>query len=472
MRRFVSLALGVGVLAAPAVTGTFGGALGHAGPYSEVASAFDPDDGFDLHLTLDYRLDIRRSAIVREDVGRPGTSPTGGVPVVRDLIFASSRHTVVPRLELGLFRDVSFSAALPLILSDQRTLELDQRDTPCDFDGGDATCVNRSTSTTFLDGILTGTGFDGTGGGAGFDPDDPTVFKGPSRSGVDQLHLGLTWAPMNQLRDDTKPTWKLGFEGRLAVGKVATIDAGDLDGSTGVGRGVHELRLWTSMARRIGWAEPFVEAWWLVPVATKSGSPFEDPGYGARSTMSQQQGGLRFGFEGYAVDQGDDGARLTLELSARVVGHFEGRAYTELWEVFALAGDASGTGPLVLDADPTTDGMQAIDHPGITNVENYLEMGGRFAARIAVGQRFRLGAAFELTAENEHVITFTDAGVDLPECEGAASPSCEVIDDELVTPATSEVNPLHVPAIDLIGHRYRTADVLNYVVGVNAAFLF
>lgn len=466
MRRFVSFALGVS-----AIIGT-GGTPAVAGPYSEVASAFDPGDGFDLHLTLDYRLDIRRSAILREDVGRPGTGPTDGLPVVRDLIFAGSRHTIIPRLELGLFKDVSFSVAMPYVLSQQGTLELDQRDTPCDFDGADATCVNRMTSSTFVDGILPGSGFDGQNGGAGFDADDPTVFRSPTRSGLDQIHLGLTWAPMNQRRDDTKPTWKLGVEGRLAVGKVATIDAGDLAGSTGVGRGVTEVRLWTSMARRIGWAEPYVEAWWLAPLSVKNDSLFQDPGFGARSTKTQQQGGLRFGFEGYAVDQGDEGARLALELSARIVTHFEGRNYSEMWEVFSLAGDASGTGPLILDGDPTADMVQALDHPGITNIENYMEMGGRVAARIAVGQKFRLSAAFELTAENEHVITFTDAGVDLPECSGAAGSGCEVIDDELVTPGTNEVNPLHVPLTDLIGHRYRTADVLNYVVGVNAQLLF
>lgn len=469
MPRLVSFALGVGAISLSLLATA---PVAHAGPYSDVASAFDPDDAFDLHLSFDYRLDIRRSALFREDVGRPGTGPADGVPVVRDLVFAGSRHTLIPRLELGLFRDVALTAALPLVLSDQRTLELDQRDTPCTFTDPGATCVNRSTSSTFRDGLLTGTGFDGQAGGAGFDADDPTVFRAPRRSGLDQVHVGLVWAPMNQARDETKPTWKLGVEGRFPVGKVATIDAARLDASTGVGRGVTEVRLWTSMARRIGWAEPYVEAWWQAPVSVQDDSLFADPGFGARSTLPQQQGGLRFGFEGYAVDQGDDGARMALELSARVVGHFEGRNYTELWEVFALAGDASGSGPMILDADPTTDGRQAIDHPGVTNVENYLEVGGRVAARIAVGQRFRLAAAFELTAENEHVITFTDAGVDLPECRGAPSASCEVVNDELVTPGTAEVNPLHVPTTDLIGHRYRSADVFNYVIGVSAQFLF
>jgi hypothetical protein len=467
LRRFASFALGVGAL----VSTPGHGSVAHAGPYSEVASSFDPDDGFDLNLSLDYRLDIRRSAISRERVGA-GIPADGGVPVFNDLVFAGTRHTMIPRLELGLFHDVSFSLAMPYVLADERTLELDQRNTPCDFDGANATCVNRMTSSTFADGILTGTGFDGKNAGGGFDDDDPTVFRGPTRRGVDQIHLGLAWAAMNQARDETKPTWKIGAEARIAVGKIASISATDLDNSTGVGRGINEIRLWTSIARRLGWAEPYVEIWWMAPLSVKSNSHFGDPGFGARSTKPQQEGGVRFGFEGYAVDQGDEGARLSLELSARMQAHFEGRAYTEMWEVFSLAGDAAGTGPMILDADPTTAGQQALDHPGVTNVENYLEMGGRFAARIAVGQKFRLAAAFELTAENEHVITFTDAGVDLPECTGAPNPSCENRVDELVTPESAEVNPLHVENTDLVGHRYRAGDVLNYVVGVNLQILF
>jgi hypothetical protein len=46
------------------------------------------------------------------------------------------------------------------------------------------------------------------------------------------------------------------------------------------------------------------------------------------------------------------------------------------------------------------------------------------------------------------------------------------MDDELVTPDTDEVNPLHVPVTDLVGHRYRVGDVLNYVVGINMTLLF
>ncbi|MEZ4404046.1 MAG: hypothetical protein R3B06_28750 [Kofleriaceae bacterium] len=464
MRRFAFVlgSLVVSVLASPAL----------AGPASDVASAFDPDDGFDLHLSVDYELDIHRAAIRRELAGRPGTAPTDPLPIVDDLVYQGVRHAVVPRLELGLFHDVSLGLALPVVLAEDHTLELDQRDTPCTFDVPGATCVSRTSSTTLADGLLPAAGYDGQNGGAGFTGTDPTVFRSPTRKGVDQLHLGVTWAPMNQRRDDTKPTWKLGAELRISIGKVAAMNRVDPAASTGVGRGVHELKLWTSVARRLAWAEPFVDVWWQVPIAIKDRSPFADPGFGARSTDPSQRAGARFGFEAYAVDQGDDGARLSLELSSHLESHFQGREQTELWEVFALAGDVSGSGPLVLDADPLTPGIQAIDHPGVTTVENYLDLGARVAGRIAVGDRFRITAHFEFLAQTEHIITFTDAGIDLPGCQGGVTPGCETPDDDLVTPGTVEVNPLHVPRIDVVGHRYHADDSLDYNVGVDAVVLF
>ena len=77
-----------------------------------------------------------------------------------------------------------------------------------------------------------------------------------------------------------------------------------------------------------------------------------------------------------------------------------------------------------------------------------------------------------MLARTEHVLTFPDAGVDLPQCEGGARPGCETFNDALVTPDTVEVNPLHREVIDLIGHRYHADDSLDYAVGVNVQLLF
>ena len=55
--------------------------------------------------------------------------------------------------------------------------------------------------------------------------------------------------------------------------------------------------------------------------------------------------------------------------------------------------------------------------------------------------------------KTNHVISFADAGVDLPTCPTGA-PRCETNDNNLIDAGTVEVNPLHASKIDLVGHRY------------------
>jgi len=183
-----------------------------AGPYSDVASATDEDDPFDVHTEIDYELDIRRVAIKREFTGLPGLGPDDPIPVVRDLLFSGIRHTLTPRVRLSVFTDLALTFGLPIVISDKRTLEFDQRATPCVFPGGaePATCVNRDNSTTLDDGLLPDNGYDAQDPALGFtDPADPMIFRGVGRWGLDQLHLGIQWAPMNQA------------ESRIADGSVA-----------------------------------------------------------------------------------------------------------------------------------------------------------------------------------------------------------------------------------------------------------
>lgn len=445
-------------------------AVAHAGPDSEVASSFDDDDPFDLHVTLDYGYELHRGAVMREAL-RSDLGAGDPIPVEKDLYYRSSRHVITPRAELAIFHDLAITMALPIVVIDQRTLELDQRDTPCSF-VTPRTCIDRASSSTIADGLLPMSGFDADDPATSFPGDGSLIFRGPDRKGLDQFHLGMVVAPMNQLRDDTKPTWKLGAELRLAVGKVAELDGDDPGGNTGVGSGVHEVRVYSSIARKIGWAEPYFEAWWQAPIKSTSKSLFQDVGFGAQSIGKQQEAGTRFGFEAIAVDKGPDRQRVSLDLSARVLAHFEGRNYTPMWEVFALAGDAERGGPLILDASPTQAGMQALSHPGISNVENYLEMGGRAALRADLGPLVHVAALFEVSNETRHVITFADAGVDLETCSGGETSDCEPTSNDVVNPGTEEVNPVHAPTIDLVGHRYVLDSAVNLTMGVEARILF
>jgi hypothetical protein len=425
----------------------------YANPADIVPGGKDPDDpnadhaqkSVDVYGQVDYAYELDSSSIVRERLG-PGADTNAPVPTIRDLKYTSFRHTITPSVHVGIFRDTFLYAALPIVITQVRELQLD--------DG-----VDRAGSTTVTDGLLPMQGFDAR------DPMTPApgnlMFRGPSRKGLDQVHLGLGIAPMNQWHDPTKPVWKIGAEIRIAVGKTMTFDPMDPNGNKGISQGVHELKVWTSFARKLGWAEPWVDLWWMVPLAAKSDSLFQDPAFGASNVQKSQQAGLGFGLELYALDQGRDETRISLDFGTRASVHFEGREYTEMWEVFAFAGDSRGTGPLILDSDPTRTGAQPLSHPGISNIENYLETHGLFAVRAQLGPHVRFAVTGDIKWKTDHVLTFADAGSDSPDD-----------DNDLVNPGTAEVNPLHLPSVDLVGHRYRSENGFDVGLGVMGQVLF
>lgn len=464
-------------LARPAVVRADGG------DYTEIASSFDEDDPFDLHVSIDYAYSSYRAGIKREIAGVVDPNLVDRTALGKDLVYEGTRHTITPRLTVGLAPDVELSLALPVVLRDAYTLSFDRTAGSCVLPPAPgATCVNALNSTTVQDGLLPPTGFDADDpGGPGFtDPDDPTIFRGTTRKGLDQLHVGLAWAPMNQRRDDTKPTWKIGAQLRLAVGDTAEFDPERPSRSTGVGRGLHEVRLWTSVAKRAGWAEPFVELWWQAPIGKTDDSHFVELGFGEERAAAQQLAGVRFGFEGVTWEHAADSQRIGLELSMLAEAHFEGRDYTPMWEVFQLAGDpdrapdgSAGPGPLALDGDPATPGLQGVRHPGVTNVENYMRFAGRIRINAQLGERVRFSVGAQIVHDTSHLITFADAGRDLPQCAAGQTSGCEPDNDDTVDPdQPEEVNPYHVPLIDQAGHRYKQDDTFDYQVLVRGMVLF
>jgi hypothetical protein len=326
-----------------------------ANPASTVTSAGDQP----AQAYLDYEYQLDSSTITREFIGGTDIDPNGGIPIKRDLSFHQFRHVLTPRVELGIVRDTWISASLPIIITQSRELELA---------GG----VDREHSSTLRDGFLPMGGFDARDPSTA--PPGSMVFRGVTRSGLDQVNLGLNVAPMNQRRDDTKPTWKMGAELRLAIGGVMSFSANNPSANKAVGRGVHEIRLWTTIDRQFEHIEGWFGLYYQVPLTAKSASLYnEDLGFGVTNARPPQEGGVGFGLELFAIDDKLTGNRISLDAGARIAGHFEGRQYTEMWEVFAYAGDSGNptiTPPLVLDSDPTTSGQQQMNHPGITNVEN------------------------------------------------------------------------------------------------------
>jgi hypothetical protein len=442
---FVALASGAALSA--------GASVARANPAGAVASALYPGVDEQVLLGVDYAYELERADLSREVVGDPAADPLAPIPLHKELTFRQARHVVTPHVEIGLYRGVWLTAAVPIIVGQTRELSL-------------AAGLDRAATTTFADGLLTGAGFDASAPGT--PPAGALVFRGVTRTGVGEIRGGLGVAPLDQARDPSKPTWKLGVEGRFAVGKVMRFDALDPGHEAGVSTGVHELRVWTSFDRRFRYFEGWLDAFWQRPIYTRTASLFTDPGFGATHTEPGQTAGASFGLETVIVD---GATRLSLDLGARLTAHFDGRGYTELWEVFAYAGDRRTMGPLVLDADPVTPGVQALSHPGITNYEGYLETAGKVALRAQLGRHAQLAATGELTWKTDHLISFADAGVDLPTCPTGA-PRCETDDNDVVNAGTAEVNPLHARKIDLVGHRYRASASRGVVIGLTASVSF
>jgi hypothetical protein len=364
---------------------------------------------------LDYTYELDTATIARENVGDPAADPNGGIPIGRELEFTQFRHVLTPRVEVGLVTDTWLSAALPITINQARELTL--------ADG-----ITRDRLTTLRDGLLPMDGFDASDPGT--PPGGDMLFKGVSRSGLDQLHLGASVAPMNQRRDDTKPTWKMGVELRLSVGGIMAFSANNPKGNNAVGRGVHELRLWTTVDRQFSWVEGWFGLYYQVPLTTRKGSLFtEDLGFGIQNARPPQEGGVHFGLETFLMDD-------------------------------------------VLDEDPTDPGPNALSHPGISNSENYLKTGATFGVRAILGPHVRFGATVDINWKTDHVITFADAGVDLDTCSAGEVGNCETEDNDVVDPGTREVNPLHAPLVDQVGHRYISQNAFSLVVGVNGQFLF
>lgn len=436
-------------------------ATARANPASIVPGGIDPGpeggtDRINAVGTVDYEYEQDSSTVWRESDHDANADPNSPLPLHRDLAFHQFKHTITPRLDVGLVGDSWFSVALPVTITQSRELRLDNG-------------VDRNGSSTVVDGFLPAAGFDAR------DPSTPPtgdlMFRGPDRHGIDQVHVGIGVAPMNQHRDDTKPTWKIGAELRLAVGQVMKFDPAAPTANSGVSEGVHELRLWTSFDRKIEWpglpvVEPWFELFWQVPLASTTESLFQNPGFGATNTQKSQQAGVSFGLEAYAIDDPRDHNRISLDLGTKAVAHFEGRDYSEMWEVFA------GNPALALDADPTMMGVQPLPYPGITNIENYLETRAKIAIRAELGPHVRLSAGADIVWKTDHSITFADAGVDLPTCAAGQTTHCETTNNDVINPGTAEVNPLHNGKIDLVGHRYESEDNFGIVIAVSGQVIF
>jgi hypothetical protein len=449
---------------------------------TRVVSALGGDNRFDFNLTASWLHDVKSAYVKRElESGRAADTE-----IIKDLKFGQTRDILNLRADFGILWDVGFHVELPLVLRDASSLDFDRSDANCTYPETPGvtvpSCVDSHNSTILRDGILPGYnqdswGMDAQHGGrpytraAGTYPGPSGAFLGPSRKGFQYLGVGITWAPFNQLRDDTKPTWTLSFDAKLDVFKDRRFDPDSPGGNTAVGEGFHQFVWSTFVSKRFRWFEPYFGAWYMLPART-NGSPFQNYGPTQTSVNPQQQGGVTIGLEQIAWENPRGDQRVTVEARAYVEEHFFGRGRSEIWE--PLSGRSScnvntANDPAIcrpgIDLDVNNDGVIDTPHPGITDIDAYGSVGGDVGLNVQVGKFIRFRGLFGLKTDMPHFITAAGAGVDA-NGDGRVNPG------PVQQGETVEANPVYRQAIDLPGRRFRVEGTKIWTLFLQGSMMF
>jgi hypothetical protein len=377
-----------------------------------VSGSREKGDLVDVLLSLGWTHESRRASLKREIEGQA----TGGQIALRnDLVYRQSRDALHLRADVGIWRDLSLFVGLPIVLADDRSLDFDR--SACGFTAAPG-CVDENNATILRDGILPGFatptfGLDSTHQRP-FQHPSQTVFRGPTRKGLEYLAVGASWALLNQDRDFTHPTWIVRAEARFAIGGDMRFDPRRATANTSVGPGFNQFLFSTIFSRRLWTLEPYVGGWYLLPVAT-SGSPVGRDVLGKGPADSPvQRAGADFGVEAAVWDDPRSQRRITFELGGRFELRMSGLEQGPLWE--PLAGSTScPKDPTAcrrnVDVDLNGDGV--VDpNPGTTHVPAYGVLGGQAGLGVRAGRYLRFRGLVGLAYEQDHFLTDGHSGID------------------------------------------------------------
>ena len=423
------------------------------GENTTVIDAFDEDDPFDANLSPAFRQQWK-SADVRRETSAQGVAQ-----------YRQSIGTLEIGADIGLFRDLALSFRLPLILADSRELS--------DLDGSAANPQRlRDPSGEQLFSV---------------------PFKSPTRSGIDQLAVGLDHAILNQLRDPAMPTWVLGAESRFSVGPrlhacnaAGAVQCPDPANPSapgrdpGISRGMTTLALHTIFAKRFGYVEPYLAFRGQIEL------PAGNSDYGATNdvngtllTRPPVVGTFTVGTEVYPYENRESFQRLSLDFKVHGTYHSPGREYSELFDALgssqarslrdgnpnAFKGDAATS-----TADPAA---PKVFFTGITDQQAYGSFGGTLGVTMQAGEYVKFNAGLGLTYAQSHLITASDAcNPDVKGGPGTSGPCRAGGASTGGNTATGTPNPNHRQVIDLPGRRFSVDDTTIVDLWLSGTVMF
>lgn len=232
-----------------------------AAEMTRLATAAEPNDAFDFQLSVRWDHVQEKALITREHALPAGAGqPFGAVADAAMLRYERDASLVVPRIAIGLFRDLELHAELPYVVSDNRDVRYALvNGTPADtvypdaaisqntVDAMDRTCAGAPCPLFSVPG---------------------TVYHGGQ---LGDLMIGLAYAPLNQKKDGTASTLVVGLDVTAptaarydpALGRGATTWDSPYTVPTNpgpLGERIWKVDAWTALSRVYGPAEPYLRA--------------------------------------------------------------------------------------------------------------------------------------------------------------------------------------------------------------------
>ncbi|MFP2958782.1 hypothetical protein ACLEPN_13275 [Myxococcus sp. 1LA] len=407
-----------------------------AADITRIASSLEEDDPFDLFIDVGFERTQNRAKIVREQLA-PAGQPGGRVDA-SELWYKGVDARLNLELSVGLYRDLEFSFALPIVFSQNERWDYTSNSSP-ETSTITNNCVNADGTT--IPGCLDGS----APGSALFD-----VPQESFRGGLGNMRFGLAYAFFNQEKDETKPTWIVGLEYEAPTAKLRdpSADTTNSDNRGNIGDRVHKYQLYTAFSRRMGAAEPYFKAHYTIPVrgpgaysnctnpsnlgqpANCNSGPWDRKETGINAP---HQAGMLFGVELVPFNRPAKSQRFALDV--RGIGNYvgSGRYYNELSAALRK----------------------------LLTSEDYFQVGGMLGITANASKAFQIRASGTFLYNTNRALTAEELGSDV---DGNGE-----VDTTFGSP---ELNPNFDWRYDLVSRRFLAMESTTFRFDLSATFSF
>jgi len=401
-----------------------GTAPARAAEITRTLEAFQPGNPWDAQIDISYQRSLRRALIARERADISGTRYFDD----KELRYTRIDHSMDFRLRFALYKDLEVYVNLPLVLSKSQFVGFAQNNGESGIvkNGGctgpgvlSGNPTDPAYSSIVSDGLFRGGGISSTPdptqphldpnnqrqanrarsilGQAGVNSNAACYLGQPGvpapesvRSGFGDMSIGLAWAPLNNARDDTNPTWLLKLEYQLPTG--TTQDPTPTDPARGtftpkndtVGLGMHGLHFSTYFSKRVHSAvDPYIglEYSALFPAANPLFRRLSD---NQEHVGPGQRAAIVAGVEFIPYEHKARQIKFAIDLRFRARANFEGRDYSEIADFLGR----------------------------VTDIETYATFEAQIGFYLQISKWFQARFHMGLGHDTKHFITFANIGED------------------------------------------------------------